>query len=966
MGILIRTELLLNYDSKSISIEDENGLSLEILVKKQSVGGKTIFKNGAYLYIGLLETLLINTYPYKRGSTFVIDSFPSTERISKFVSDLNCVLPGFLKITGTSSLTLNHEIEKRLISVSVTASKLSSIDNRSRFGDLLSSFNWEQKNKEIEAFYSGTSPKKAEPMVETDMTWDTETLKVISSDYNREGFDKKLLMPISPYGIDLYNYVQRTLTSQTEKRICVLEGTGGIGKTTSIKYTASKLSEKGHIAVIIYANQLQKKEQSVCSYISERFILFQKTKRKGREPVIDIVSLASHEHKVYIFIDGVDELPSKYYKDLIGDDINALCECVTDNLFFVVSTRQRNAFIEQCDIEKRSIVAFSGYIDLNTIELGKQYKELLVNYPQFRTPLFISMIRSLMDMVVLDESGNLFDYGYSETKRIINKTQLFDAWMELRTSHAEKMGIKPYYYTHLLTLTAYDSLKKYIRNGDRNIDRGYFETDRLSRRLERFGGKIRSSIDIGFDTDKLIKMFLGTGLLKTSDNEHYMFSNMEYMLYLAGFFVSLLFVHETKHSRLARIAFLTQVSVEKTNPNLALVSYPEFAFNRIMDSVRNNKCKIDNDEKLALLKLGLAIGYEKVRDVDENLRILMSWFKDTCKRDLESVSIAWRFNSPLYNMITKWKTNPKSAEQLLQHISSYYDWLSEYLGSDKQLYIDQQALPIDYEATVFGNRGAVEQEFAKYIHQETKEDRSIAREKQRLHLINALNYHKKAYLYRTELLKNKKNKTSIVLTGLARNIISLSTDLFYLSSYIDDVDLASRAELLLIGLYGGKGPKGLEIPGYVKALNLQGKFVCDDFSWTRNMELDLRECEPCVIFRRMSGNCYSLYKLVGCKYIEIDVISSLFKFIMLASYDLYTSCVDGEKYSESRLEFFRPEINSFVLDINDKFLKVIKEQEKIYDVEAVSDKIELVLEIYNALHHTAVKLDRVRYKLRNY
>lgn len=965
----MKTEITINYDSKTITIEDDKDPLIEIHFRKQTCGGKTIFKNGAYLYLGLFEILMNELYPYKNGQTVSFDSFPSREKLSKFVSDLRCVLPDYLKIYGTSTLKFGPEVNKRQINISVIATKKESIYDRSAFGERLNSINWELKNQSIilpdSATFSHT--EKTDLESGSDTRWNDNALKKAFLDYRRESFDEKLLTPISPYGVNLYDYIVRTFVPQSNHKVCIIEGEGGAGKTTSIKYSSEKLITDGHKVVIVYANQLQIAEQSICSYIADRYVLFSEKKIRRRETILDLIREASHKKKVFIFIDGVDELPSKYYRELIGDDIAALTSSVTVNLYFIISTRSRAAFIEACELEGRSITAFAGRVDLNSLELGESYKELLINYPQFRTPLFISMIRNIVNLSNSENESSVFDYGNSKAGRIINKTQLFDVWMELRTSHSAELGVKPYYYTHLLTLTAYESLKRYIRNGDRSIPRSFFDIENISQLLEKLGGGTRNRIDLGFSTDRLIKVFLSTGLLVTSDNKTYMFSNLEYLLYLAGFFVSLMFVSETKERRLSRIEFLTGISIEKINPNLALVSYPEFAFNRIMDTVRSGKCKIDDEQRLALLSLGLAIGYEKVRDVDENLQVLMNWFMRNCKNDSKSVAIAWRFNGPLYNMITKWKINPSNAEKRLLYIRSCYDWLDDYLGNYEKKHSNSGVLPIGYRANILGNKGAVEQELAKLCFSQSETGEKKPYEKIQKHLYQGLRYHYLAYsLRKTIVEQDDKNNTEVVKTGLARNIISMSTDLYYMALYNESLDISKRNELLIIALFGGDYLEEFKIPGYNAALDLQGDYDTDGFTWHRDDTIELRECEPCVIFRRMAGNCVLLYEHNGEDCNDLDVVSSLFRFIMLAAIDLEATCMADNDKMESRLEFFRLEIRDFVKDINDKFLGHINRHKDNLLFEDVLDKIEMVLKVYNALHRTNVKLDRRCCALKNY
>ena len=55
-------------------------------------------------------------------------------------------------------------------------------------------------------------------------------------------------------------------------------------------------------------------------------------------------------------------------------------------------------------------------------------------------------------------------------------------------------------------------------------------------------------------------------------------------------------------------------------------------------------------------------------------------------------------------------------------------------------------------------------------------------------------------------------------------------------------------------------------------------------------------------------------------------------------------------YSESWLEFYRPEINAFVQDIDEKFLKMISKYPVESESDYLTDKLEKVIEIYNALN----------------
>ena len=89
-------------------------------------------------------------------------------------------------------------------------------------------------------------------------------------------------------------------------------------------------------------------------------------------------------------------------------------------------------------------------------------------------------------------------------------------------------------------------------------------------------------------------------------------------------------------------------------------------------------------------------------------------------------------------------------------------------------------------------------------------------------------------------------------------------------------------------------------------------------------------------------------------------------FLSYAVDDLVLLCQDNNGYSESWLEFYRPEINDFVKDIGEKFLKMISKYSAESESEFLTDKLEMVIEIYNALHYTNVKIDRRKHTLKNY
>lgn len=949
------TKICLNYDSNIITINsDKENINIPIS-KKNSPVGKKIFKNGAYWYIGLLEYLLFEMYPAEVGKTLSPRLSGFSENHSKLVSDLNCVLPDFLKINGTRAFNFMPEINNKIIHVEVIASKEKSKENRNIVDKSLSGINWEQKNRKIDELYNISDISNN--ISETEISWDEEELISSFHGYKTERFDKSLLTPIKPYGRNLHEYIHQTLISHTRSRICMLVGEGGFGKTTSIRYSAEKLYAEGHIPIIVCANELQKEEQEFITYIAKRYT---KGTKVSREKSMELMEHASHKQKLFVFIDGVDELPAKYYKQLIGHDICVLKDRIPNNLYFIISTRQSaSAFARSVDIiETEIIVAEAGNIDLTKTDLDDNYKALLANYPQFKTPLFISTIKSIMSDAPKQDADN--DYGYLEKNNITNKTQLFDAWITLRATHADKLGMDSNYYTYVLTLIAYESLMKYMNNGDLMIPRKEFDVESISQKLEMLGGRIRSKIDLGYSTDSLIKAILGTGLIETADNEFYKFVNMEYLLYLAAYYVSLLFIQKPEDQ--ARIIdVLLSISSDENNHNLSLVSYPEFAFNRIMDYVQTHKAEFDDNKKGKLLELGLAIGSDKTRDVDDNLYFLMDWFKEKCDYSTDSAGMAWRFHWPLYNMIAKWRFNPKEAEDQLSKISGMLDWLSDYLGQ-----CENASLPIDYEANLLGNKGAVEQEFAKCESKKgNNRNNSVVSE----HLMNALTFHNKAFLKRQSLAKQAEYDKRMI-TGLARNTISLSTDIYYLSQ-IDEYEEKYRAQLLFIGLYGGEGPHNITIPGFKHALDLQGSFDVDSFKWYPNKNSELSNCEPCLIFRRMAGNCCDLYKLVGAHYGETDVVKSFLGFFSLAANELSGYCAKDENKAEINLELFRKEISDFVEDISHKFLELLRELRKTnrVDEDVLDDAqydIKAVLEAYNKLHNAMVRLDKRKLILKNF
>ena len=956
--------ITINYDNNSININD--GTLKETIPICFTYGGK-------YKYLGLFEVLLSKLYPYEIGKTFSFDNNPPfsnpNEWTSKYVKDLNKILPDYLQIEGTNTFSFTKEINNHKLQISVISEKAKSRENRMTFSMWLHGIDWDQKNelnagtiREVSIIKKDKEPNK------DGIFWNYEAIKNKISDFRTETFDESLLTPIGTQKLNLHEYVSKKLFSIPNNRICIVEGQGGAGKTTSIKYAIDKLNQEGHTAVLVYSYELSLRGLKVSDYIADQYIDgIDGQTTSNKKAVLDLAEKSNHKSRTIVFIDGIDELSEAYYKDNICKDIKDMLKVCSKNLYFVISTRQNRAIIELLTSrsDTQPIIVKTNSIELKDYGVGEKYQTLLKKYPQFKTPLFISMIRGLSN---INNSSVTNDYGHSQAKQITNKTELFDAWMDLRTTHSKKLGIEPYYYTHLLTLTAHESLRQYMKNNDRTLPRSFFEKENIYRLLKDNRGQTRHLIRLSGDEEELISILMSTGLITTTDHDHYMFANMEYMLYLAGYYSSLIFVDATKERRHNMIETLITDSIEGSNPdfNLALVSYPEFTFNRIMDLYRKKECKLSVNEKKAMLRLGLAVGYEKTRDVDENIRILMDWYRQNCDHKPESAAIIWQFNATLYSMMTKGNLNPLGIEKHLNYITNCFNWMIDYFAPKADEYITENVIPFDYYERILGNLGAVEIEYARYYKVcnsiEDSERHKLIKEK----LIKAIHYHNESYMRRRDMTAESEEDSKILSAGLARNIIGMSTDLFYMSSYLLNENDDYRANLLFISIFGGDTPFGIHVPGYIEALRLQGSYKIEGNIWKRGSKKIIRESEPCVIFRRMAGGCKNIIALVGDTFNDVNILQLFYDCISYAADDLYLVCTVRGKYSESKMEFYRDEIRNFVIDIKDKYLPLLELYKNDTKTLEVKERMEPVLQIYNESHYANVKMDSKHYRLLNY
>lgn len=231
----------------------------------------------------------------------------------------------------------------------------------------------------------------------------------------------------------------------------IIQGTGGIGKSTLLKYLfLDEVSKKGWIPVLVELKDLNLVDGE---YEISDFI-FQKLYDLGSTINNKYMEYALQSGKFIFLLDGYDEIASDR-KDIFFRKLDSFCDRYSDNCY-IISSRPYSEFVEfqrfsvltLCELSKKQAISLVQKIEFDT-EIKNRFLTALENclYEQHRSFASNPLLLNIMLLT--------FD-NYAE---IPEKLHLFyaNAFDTLYSKHdATKSG----YRRELRCPLSYDSFKK--------------------------------------------------------------------------------------------------------------------------------------------------------------------------------------------------------------------------------------------------------------------------------------------------------------------------------------------------------------------------------------------------------------------------------------------------------------------------------------------------------------------------
>ncbi len=971
-------KIYLNYDGPTLTVDDGENEPEPIAIKRQKIDGYDAFKYGAGYYLGLIECMLVNCYPHTFGKSITLENTYAKDNASRFPKSLNLVLPDYLKINGTNTFSFNREINDYLIQVEVTCTCGTRVsDQRDVIKSLFDGINWEERNKENERWYIRTHNIDTDVSVNIQSKeninctrWEEEKIKKAINEIRPEDIDYALIPKVENEDCTLAEYINRKCIKRWGvNRICIVRGENGYGKTFSMYNAAQSIDDEGHIALFVQAYKLKEYEQSLSRYILNKYIGASLSDISGREAIRMLIANSSKNKKIFIMIDGLDELPYRHYKELIAEDLKVLFH-ESETVYFVFSTRNSNTFIEKGEIDLPYTELDLMRINPEETNLNDNIKEQLKEYPLLCTPIIISVFKRIENGFEDDAKRGLVMYGgdIEDVSELKNKTDVFEVWIRMLALHAERVGKRGYIYTHLLTYAAYNCFEFYRKNEERyDMERDFFRHASFSDGLEDLGIYESRNFIYPDSIEELIRMFQDTGLMKIIEKgEKVAFNNIEYMIYLAAEFEMLRFKSANTNNRIKLLDEIICFIERESDVRFRALPYALHFFNLVSKKYFSGEMKLKNKEVSKLMLIGLEIGYERTYDVQDNIKKLIVWFKQNNNDIRQSDKVLWckliyNINAVTHNMTVQWHSL-ENPEELLNYVEGQFKWLKRFYDNNENWFkegIKAGVLPIDFREMIIGNIGAVNQEYAKYYRNRKKDSGHSIID---AHMQKSVEHHMLAYKNRLKMLENGIGEKRIEI-GVSRSIISLSTDHFYLGLFHDVSDLEKKNQYFGYAIYGKENEHGIVIPGYVDALNLQGIFSYDDvsnnMSWEKRSEESLYECEPFMIFRRMAGCYYEKMKLK--KTVEASVMSNIIQSLHFASSELLKDCMIEGKLSTELLNKYKNEINAFKNDLEKKYIGLLLnvdlgEKER----HLLLESFERIIKLYNRINNSNITLNQMK------
>jgi len=766
----------------------------------------------------------------------------------------------------------------------------------------------------------------------------------------------------------LDDYIDRT-KFKNENSFAMLEGDMGCGKSYSLFSVARAMYEAGHIVLTLplYSLYGERGQNSLISYICQHML-----GGAGMSPIQKVRSLlskATDDQKVMIIIDSVDEVFPGVYSDLAREMVKII-EVGNPNVYILLAGRQCSLFMENSGFENIGCVNIrcNDIRDDALTYNDRDLAEIMKNYPDTRTPLFISYFREVKGMhkdkmrkINLSEYGDEIDF-----REINNYYDLFRARTALLESHSLKDTGTDEVFSFILPYLAFIL---------------YTEKRRL------FDQADIDSIDaITFDGTtprERVDVLLNTGIIKRSGSENkYVFGHIEYMHFLAAQYAAVSIEYKDKNEILDEAIKRTSYYSDGSYSRVEKMRFLPFAYYLFLDIVsrkENGKKKKDFDYRL--YQLGANVVFEG-RDLWDEMRPLTLEYLEYYRSKIingkeenetyEKPELVDAVNIVAYTTINIVRNKRYDRNAMLRDIhqdlmtcvaivvnnilevsdctaikdiSLGKKWDDNYcmeamkfiMSEVKSSDLTKWKYRPDLIGRLYSNIGACILAEARLKH-----DKVL--------LAKAMEYHKMAKSFREEVVSEYpeiRNEVSLI-----RSNITIGTDCYYYGLWEEDAEKSISFFTDAINLY------------HNEALRLQGidplkEYSCDiafPIERTPNYEEDPQiGAEAYVIWLLIAGCYYMCYKIEKDKKNEAaqeHYLKEQYRALCAAFVFIEEDCCDeGEphKYNKTKLELNAHEIDKIWSDVTEKYIYSFADC-KDEDISKYHELLRKIMHLYTSLH----------------
>lgn len=236
-----------------------------------------------------------------------------------------------------------------------------------------------------------------------------------------------------------------------ESHFIIIQGTGGIGKSTLLKHLfLNELSKKDLIPIFIELKDINSEDGD----ISIRDFIFKRLDTLGSTIKLDNLDYALDSGCFLFFFDGYDEISSEK-KDPFFKELDAFCDRYTNN-YFILTTRPYSDFVE-----------FQRFTILNVCNLTKEQAISLIQKLEFDQEIKQHFVTALDDKLYESHISfasnplllNIMLLTYDNYAEIPQKLHLFYS-NAFETLYAKHDATKAGYRRELKCSLSYDSFKK--------------------------------------------------------------------------------------------------------------------------------------------------------------------------------------------------------------------------------------------------------------------------------------------------------------------------------------------------------------------------------------------------------------------------------------------------------------------------------------------------------------------------